>query len=102
MVGLRHVVPTGPMRLQPRHHLGCTPLCASCQLWDGLLLHESKIIHLPLADVIQSGHFLGKIEAPTRSPLMYAIPAGRGKPEIVDYVETYVLNSDKCLALFKP
>lgn len=24
------------------------------------------------------------------------------KPEIVDYVETYVFNSDKCLALFKP
>jgi hypothetical protein len=24
------------------------------------------------------------------------------KPEIVDYVESYVLNSDKCLALFKP
>jgi hypothetical protein len=24
------------------------------------------------------------------------------QPEIVDYVETYVFNSDKCLALFKP
>ena len=24
------------------------------------------------------------------------------KPEIIDYVETYVFNSDKCLALFKP
>ena len=24
------------------------------------------------------------------------------KPEIVDYVETYVFNSNKCLALFKP
>jgi hypothetical protein len=24
------------------------------------------------------------------------------KPEIVDYVETYVFNSDKCLALFRP
>ena len=24
------------------------------------------------------------------------------KPEIVDYVESYVFNSDKCLALFKP
>ena len=24
------------------------------------------------------------------------------KPEIVDYIETYVLNSNKCLALFKP
>jgi hypothetical protein len=24
------------------------------------------------------------------------------KPEIIDYVETYVLNSSKCLAVFKP
>lgn len=24
------------------------------------------------------------------------------KPESVDYVETYVFNSDKCLALCKP
>jgi len=24
------------------------------------------------------------------------------KPEIVDDIETYVFNSDKCLALFKP
>jgi hypothetical protein len=24
------------------------------------------------------------------------------KPEIVDYIETYVFNSNKCLALFKP
>jgi hypothetical protein len=24
------------------------------------------------------------------------------KPEIIDYVETYVFNSDKCLAVFNP
>jgi hypothetical protein len=24
------------------------------------------------------------------------------QPEIIDYVETYVLNSNKCLAVFKP
>ena len=24
------------------------------------------------------------------------------KPEIIDYVETYVFNSDKCLAVFRP
>ena len=24
------------------------------------------------------------------------------KPEVIDYVETYVHNSNKCLALFKP
>jgi hypothetical protein len=25
-----------------------------------------------------------------------------GKPEIVDYVESYLFNSDKCSALFRP
>jgi hypothetical protein len=24
------------------------------------------------------------------------------KAEIIDYIETYVFNSEKCLALFKP
>jgi len=24
------------------------------------------------------------------------------KPQVLDYIETYVLNSNKCLALFKP
>ena len=24
------------------------------------------------------------------------------KPEIIDYVETYVFNSDKCMAVFRP
>ena len=24
------------------------------------------------------------------------------KPEIIDYIETYVFNSEKCLAVFKP
>jgi hypothetical protein len=24
------------------------------------------------------------------------------KPEIIDYIETYVFNSNKCMAVFKP
>jgi len=24
------------------------------------------------------------------------------KPEILDYLETYVLNSNKCMAIFRP
>jgi len=31
MSGLRHIVPSRPVRLQPQQYLGCTPLCSSCQ-----------------------------------------------------------------------